>query len=52
MIPLIPTTGETVSSGYTYHQIVHWVSGRTTTLTSSHSLRKTSVMLPSEKELL
>ena len=52
MIPLIPTVGETVSSGYTYHQLVHWVLGRTTALTYSHSLRKTSVMFPSEKELL
>ncbi|WP_373176462.1 hypothetical protein [Bacteroides eggerthii] len=32
MILLIPTVGETVSSGYTYHQIAHLVSGRTTTL--------------------
>lgn len=50
--PVIPAGGGTVSPSYTYHQVVHWVSGRTTTLTSSHSLRKTSVMFPSEKELL
>lgn len=36
--PVIPAGGGTVSPSYTYHQVVHWVSGRTTTLTSGGSL--------------
>lgn len=36
--PVIPATRGNVSPGYTYHQAVHWVSGRTTTLTSGGNL--------------
>lgn len=36
--PVIPAAGGTVSPSYTYHQAVHWVSGRTTTLTSGGNL--------------
>ena len=36
--PVIPAAGGTVSPSYTYHQVVHWVSGRTTTLTSGGTL--------------
>lgn len=36
--PVIPAAGGTVSPGYAYHQTAHWVSGRTTTLTSGGSL--------------
>ena len=33
-VPRIPAAGGDVSPDYEYHQVVHWVSGRTTTLTS------------------
>ena len=33
--PVIPAAGGTVSPSYTYHQVVHWVSGRTTTISNT-----------------
>ena len=36
--PVIPAAGGIVSPSYTYHQVVHWVSGRTTTLTFGGTL--------------
>ena len=36
--PVIPAAGGDVSPDYEYHQVVHWVSGKTTTLTSGGTL--------------
>lgn len=33
--PVIPAAGGTVSPNYTWHQTIHWVSGRTTTNTTN-----------------
>ena len=36
--PVIPAAGGTVSPSYSYSQVAHWVSGRTTNITSGGSL--------------
>ena len=36
--PVIPAAGGTVSPSYSYNQVAHWVSGRTTNITSGGSL--------------
>ncbi len=38
MILLIPAAGGNSSPSYTYHQVVRWMSGKTTTLTSGGTL--------------